>query len=172
MRMVENGRVSAGVSLRVTGVEPRVTLYVAFPRLIEGLFGEHYRRITETAHALGLKTVMHSCGNTTPLLERFVSWGFDAVHPMEPTAGVDLATAKKAVGDRLCLIENLDITHILVDTTREEVFAAVRQAIGDASAGGGFILVPDHSHPDISVQRLRWMVEAAHTYCTYTGQGL
>lgn len=137
------------------------------PRLIEELFGDHYRRITETAHALGLKIVMHSCGNVTSLLEHFVSWGFDAVHPLEPTAGVDLAAAKKAVGDRICLIGNLDITHILVDGTREEVFAAVRRAVEDAGEGGGFILAPDHSHPDISVQRLLWMVEAAREYGTY-----
>ncbi len=137
------------------------------PRLIEELFGDHYRRITETAHALGMKIIMHSCGNTTSLLERFVSWGFDAVHPLEPTAGVDLAAAKREVGDRICLIGNLDITHILVDASREEVFAAVRQAIMDAAEGGGFIIAPDHSHPDISVERLRWMVEAAREYGTY-----
>ncbi|NPV59460.1 MAG: hypothetical protein HPY75_07330 [Actinobacteria bacterium] len=137
------------------------------PRLIEELFGDHYRRITETAHGLGLKIIMHSCGNTTSLLENFVSWGFDALHPLEPTAGVDLASVKREVGDRVCLIGNLDITHILVDATREEVFDAVRQAIRAAGEGGGFILAPDHSHPDISVERLRWMVEAAHEYGTY-----
>ena len=47
------------------------------------------------------------------------------------------------------------------------VFDAVRQAIIDAGRGGGFILAPDHSHPDISVERLRWMVEAAREYGTY-----
>ena len=71
------------------------------------------------------------------------------------------------MGGRICLIGNLDITHILVDASREEVFAAVKQAISDAGEGGGFILAPDHSHPDISVERLRWMVEAAREYGVY-----
>jgi uroporphyrinogen decarboxylase len=137
------------------------------PRLIEELFGDSHRRIVETAHAQGMKIVIHSCGNTTSLLHYFADCGFDAVHPLEPTAGMDLATAKELVGERMCLIGNLDITHILVDASRDEVFSTVRQAISDAGRGGGFILAPDHSHPGISVERLRWMVEAAHEYGAY-----
>jgi uroporphyrinogen decarboxylase len=137
------------------------------PRLIEELYGDSYRRIIETAHAQGMKIVIHSCGNTTALLEWFADCGFDGVHPLEPTAGMDLAAAKDIVGERMCLIGNLDITHILVDASREEVFAAVRQAVADAGRGGGFILAPDHSHPGISVERLRWMVEAAQEYGRY-----
>jgi len=78
-----------------------------------------------------------------------------------------LTEAKEMVGDRMCLMGNLDITHILVDATREEVFEAVRQSIADAGRGGGYILAPDHSHPGISVERLRWMVEAAKEYGRY-----
>jgi uroporphyrinogen decarboxylase len=137
------------------------------PRLIEDLFGDSYRRIIDTAHKLGMKIVMHSCGNTTALLGWFADYGFDGVHPLEPTAGMELATAKELVGDRMCLIGNLDITHILVDASREEVFEAVRRAIHDAGRGGGYIVAPDHSHPNISVDRLRWMVEAVEKYGLY-----
>ena len=137
------------------------------PRLIEELFGDSYRRIVETAHAQGMKIIVHSCGDTTNLLKWFADCGFDGVHPLEPTAGVDLAAAKEMVGGRMCLVGNIDITHILVDASREEVFEAVRQAIHDAGQGGGYMLAPDHSHPKVSVERLRWMVEAAHEYGRY-----
>jgi uroporphyrinogen decarboxylase len=142
------------------------------PRLIDELFGDAYRRIVETAHAQGMKIVIHSCGNTTALLEYFADCGFDAVHPLEPTAGMELATAKELVGGRMCLIGNLDITRILVDAGRDEVYAAVKRAIADAGRGGGYILAPDHSHPDISVERLRWMVEAAREYGRYPLSGV
>lgn len=137
------------------------------PRQLEELFGDHYRRIVETAHSTGMKIIVHSCGNVTSLLEWFADCGFDGVHPIEPTAGMTLAEAKELVGDRMCVMGNLDITHILVDATREEVFEAVRQSIADAGQRGGYILAPDHSHPGISVQRLRWMVEAAKEYGHY-----
>jgi uroporphyrinogen decarboxylase len=137
------------------------------PRLIEELYGDSYRRITKTAHSLGMKIVMHSCGNTTALLEWFADCGFDAVHPLEPTAGMDLAAAKEIIGDRMCLIGNLDVSHLLVDADKEEIYESVRRAIHDAGHGGGYILAPDHSHPGVSAQRLRWMVEAAEEYGRY-----
>jgi uroporphyrinogen decarboxylase len=137
------------------------------PRAYEEHFGDSYRHITETAHSLGMKIPIHSCGNVYSLLEWFADCGFDGVHALEPTAGVELARVKEMVGDRLCLMGNIDITHILVDATKEEVFEAVRQAILDAGAGGGYILAATNSHPDVNLDRLRWMVEATRKYGDY-----
>lgn len=137
------------------------------PRIMDELFGDSFRRITETAHAHGMKIVVHTDGMVYPLLPWFADCGFDGVHALEPTAGVKLAEAKEMVGDRLCLIGNLDITHILVDATKEEVFEAVRSSIQQAGRGGGYIVAPTNSHPDMSVQRLRWMLEAVEEYGRY-----
>jgi len=137
------------------------------PRLFEELYGDAYRRITETAHSLGMKIVLHSCGNVMPLLGWIADCGFDGVQSLEPTAGVELAAAKAEAGHRLCLIGNLDVTRVLVDAGRDEVFEAVRKAIRDAGRGGGFILSPEHDHADVSLERLQWMVEAAHQYGAY-----
>jgi len=79
---------------------------------------------------------------------------------VEPTAGNDLAAARQKVGDRLCLIGNIDISHVLVDGTREEVTTAVEEAVRD-SAGGGFILAPTHTSSDIRIENIRWMIDAA-----------
>lgn len=143
------------------------------PMKLEELFGDGYRRITGTAHAAGLKIIIHSCGNTTPLLGWLAECGFDGVQSLEPTAGVDLAEAKRLVGDRMCLIGNLDVTSVLVDADRADVESSVKQAITDAGTGGGFILSPAHNHEDVSVERLRWMVEACHEFGRYplTGAG-
>ncbi|MFH1151210.1 MAG: uroporphyrinogen decarboxylase family protein [Actinomycetota bacterium] len=132
------------------------------PEMLEEFYGEGYRQITATAHRYGAKIAIHCCGNTTDLVEKFVEWGFDGAHAFEPTAGNDLAAARAKVGDRLCLIGNIDITHTLVDGTREEVTAEVERAVHNA-AGGGYILSPTHTHPSMSVERIRWMLEAARS---------
>jgi len=137
------------------------------PRLMEELYGDALRRITETAHSLGMKIVVHSCGNVIPLLTWFADCGFDGVHALEPTAGVELAKAKEMVGDRLCLVGNVDITHILVDANKEEVFEAVQQSIEAAGKGGGYILAPTNSHHGMSLERLRWMLEAVEKHGVY-----
>lgn len=137
------------------------------PRTMDELFGDSYRRLAETAHALGIKLVMHSCGNVTSLLEWFADCGFDAVQSLEPTAGVTLKEAKALVGDRLCLIGNIDVSEVLVSGTREDVFEAVREAVQDAGPGGGLILSPAHNHSGVSVECLRWMLEAVREYGGY-----
>jgi uroporphyrinogen decarboxylase len=137
------------------------------PKLLEDLYGEGHRQITSTAHRLGMKIVIHSCGNVYDLLGWFADNGFDGVHALEPTAGVELAKAKEMIGDRLCLLGNVDVTHILVDASKSEVLEAVRTSIEAAGKGGGYILAPTNSHPGMSVQRLRWMIEGAYKYGRY-----
>ncbi len=139
------------------------------PRIMDEFFGDSLRRITETAHKLGLKIIVHTDGLVYPLLPWFADCGFDGVHSLEPTAGVELAEVKRQIGDRLCLLGNLDITHILTDATKDEVYEAVKRAIADAGSGGGLIIAPTNSHPDISLERLGWMLEAVKEHGKYAG---
>jgi uroporphyrinogen-III decarboxylase len=137
------------------------------PELIEELYGESYRRVSDLVHRHGKKFVFHSCGQIYEFLDHFVDWGFDGLITMEPTAGMELATVRERVGHRLVLIGNLDVSYLLVRGTRQEVEEAVKQAIRAAAAGGGYVLSASHSHPDVDPERLAWMVEAAHRYGRY-----
>jgi hypothetical protein len=132
------------------------------PDMLDRFFADGYRQITSAAHRSGAKIAIHCCGNTSELLEKFIEWGFDGAHALEPSADNTIAGARERVGDRLCLIGNIDITHTLVDGTREEVIAETRAAIRDAE-GGGFILSPAHTHPSMKVRNLKWMLEAARS---------
>jgi len=137
------------------------------PRGLDAFFGPSLRRITDAAHKRGLKIVIHSCGNVNQLLDLFVDWGFDGVHSLEPTAGIDLAEVKRRVGDKMCVFGNLDITHVLSHGTRHEVEGAVRDALRAAAQNGGFIMAMTNSHNAVKVENTRWMIEFTHRYGTY-----
>jgi len=137
------------------------------PRVLEEFFGPSLRRITEEAHKRGIKIIIHSCGNVNLLLDLFADWGFDGVHSLEPTAGIDLAVVKKQVGKRMCIFGNMDISHVLSEGTREEVEAAVKSMLQAAALDGGFIMAMTNSHNEVKVENTRWMIEDTHRYGTY-----
>lgn len=137
------------------------------PELIDKLYGESYRRVSELVHSRNKKLIWHSCGNIYQLLDRFIEWGFDGIITMEPTAGMELGRVREQVGHKLVLIGNLDVSYLLVRGTRREVEDAVKRAMHDAGRGGGYILSASHSHPSVDGTRLQWMVEAAHKFGKY-----
>jgi uroporphyrinogen decarboxylase len=124
------------------------------------------RCIADEAHARGLKIIIHSCGNVNQLLDLFVDWGFDGVHSLEPTAGMDLLDVKQRVGDRMCVFGNLDIAHVLSRGTRDEVEEAVKYALR-AAADGGFIMAMTNSHNGVQVENTRWMINFTYQHGVY-----
>ncbi|MBY9004976.1 MAG: hypothetical protein KGD73_13450, partial [Candidatus Lokiarchaeota archaeon] len=126
-----------------------------------------YKIITDAVHERGCKIVLHTDGQVTPLLDFVIDCGFDGLHSLEPTAGVDLALVKKKVGDKLCLMGNIDVAHDLTYGTKEEVFNSVKYAIKTAGPGGGFIISAANMHPAVKVDNLKWMVEATKKFGDY-----
>ncbi len=132
-------------------------------------FVEPYNRsLVERAHALGLKVVRHSDGNLWPLMETLLASGYDGLNPLEPQADMSLAKVKAHCGDRICLLGNIDCQTLLPDGTPEQVGEAVRKAIEDAAAGGGYILCDSNSlHPGVNAENCIAMFEATHEYGAY-----
>jgi uroporphyrinogen decarboxylase len=97
-----------------------------------------------------------------------VSTGCDGINPVEPVAGMDLATVKKLVGDKVCITGNIDCAHLLPHGTPEEVEQAVIQAIKDAGKGGGYILTSSNSiHSSVNPANFKMMVDACIKYGAY-----
>jgi uroporphyrinogen decarboxylase len=137
------------------------------PKHFEQIFQPCYRRITDAVHARKGISILHTDGFVEPFLDMTINAGFDGLHSLEPTAGVNLERVKKRVGDKLALLGNIDIAHVLSKGTKEEVENDVKRAIREAGRGGGFIISPTNMHPGVQVQNLKWMVEATHEYGKY-----
>ncbi len=142
------------------------------PKDMRKLLLPYYKRITKTAHNLGGKCILHSDGNLMSVLDFIVDSGFDGLHSLDPVAGMDLTKIKQQVGDKLCLLGNIDVSYVLSRGSRKEVEAAVKEAIEIAGPGGGFMVSTTNMHPSVRPENLRWMVEATKKYGVYPiGQG-
>ena len=120
-------------------------------------------------HDAGQKVVYHTCGGMMPILESIAATGTDAMETFTPKAmgaDVDLAEAKRRIGDRVCMIGGFNQAHYLTGCTPAATRAETRRCFEEAGAGGGYILAPSDHFFDAEVELIQAMVDEAHT-CGY-----
>ena len=142
------------------------------PMMSPGIFRQfllpRLKTMVDMIHEEGAFCIKHSDGNLYSLLEMIVSAGPDGLNPIEPVAGMELRRVKQLVGDRVCLVGNIDCGHLLPHGTADEVREAVRQAIADAAPGGGYILSSSNSiHSSCSPANFVAMVRACQEFGRY-----
>ncbi len=130
-----------------------------FPRL---------RRIVAAIHEEGAYCIKHSDGNLWPILPQIVDTGIDALHPIDPLAQMTLSGVKRSYGDRICIIGNVDCSHLLSFGTADQVREAVRKCILEAGPGGGYMFSSSNSiHSSVKPENFLAMVKAAKEYGEY-----
>jgi uroporphyrinogen-III decarboxylase len=114
------------------------------PRDFDEFVVPYDTRLISLIHSYpGRYVIVHSHGRVNRFLERFADMGTDGLNVLEPPplGDVLLAEAKQRVGDRLCLIGNIQYDD-LARCSLAEVGRFVREAIQAGAPGGGFILSP------------------------------
>jgi hypothetical protein len=121
---------------------------VISPKIFERFVAPFDSALISAAHAAGQRVVCHTCGGMMPILEQIAAMGPDAMETFTPPpmgGDADLATAKRRIGDRVCMIGGFDQFHHFVGCAPEDTRRAVRRCFEAAGAGGGYILAPsDH----------------------------
>jgi len=113
-------------------ISPAMYRQYVFPyhrRVFEAL-ADHCRR--HGAHAM-----LHMCGDDTAILDDLAATGAEIY---EVDSKINLGEAKRRIGDRVCLIGNLDPAGFLLWGTEEDVKREAEKCISDAADGSGFIL--------------------------------
>lgn len=87
---------------------------------------------------MGFFVIKHTDGNIMPILESLVSARPRALHSLDPQGRVDLAKVKKRVGDRVCLIGNVNCA-LLQTGSDDAIVADVRRALRQGMLGEGYI---------------------------------
>ena len=122
-------------------------------------FGLPYtKRVVDALKKMGVKITMHICGDTNDRLESLALTGVDG---LSLDHKVDFAYAKKVLGDKVCLIGNLNPTDTLVFKDADEVYEEARALIS-AIGPYNFILSSGCSIPAIAPpENIEAMVRAA-----------
>jgi len=108
------------------------------PDMFSEFVTPYLAQIIKAYRDLGFYTIKHTDGNIMPILDQMVQCNPHALHSIDPQAGVDLAEVKKLVGDKVCLIGNVNCG-LLQTGTEEQVIADVRRALQQGMPGYGYI---------------------------------
>ena len=110
-------------------MSPRQFKQFVFPFLKETC--EKYRE-------MGFYTIKHTDGNIMPIIDMLVDAKPDALHSIDPQAGVDIGEVKAKYGDKVCIIGNVNCG-LMQTGTDEEVIESAKYALEKGKPGYGYI---------------------------------
>mgnify|MGYP006283796147 CR=1 FL=1 len=138
------------------------------PALFEEFIMPRFSKAVKAVKEEGALCIKHSDGNLWKVLDMIVASGIDGIHPLDPGSGMDIKKTKRAYGDKVCLIGNIDCGSLLSNGTKDEVQATVKQTIKDAAPGGRYILSSSNSiHSSVKPENYRAMLESAKEWGGY-----
>ncbi len=98
------------------------------------------RMLVDETHRLGAFFIQHTDGNLWPIIDGLVNTGIDALHSIDPSAGMKLKDVKEKYGDKIALCGNVDAAGTLFLGSPEDVANEAKNCIRDAAYGGGYFL--------------------------------
>jgi len=138
------------------------------PAHFEEFVRPRLKRMVDAIHDAGAMVIKHSDGNLWRILDRIVDTGVDAINPLEPVAGMDIGEVKRRYGDRVCLVGNIDCSHVLSEAGESEVEEAVKQCLRQAGAGGGLIVASSNCiHSAVKPENYLAMIRAVKQWGRY-----
>ena len=101
------------------------------------------RPIIELIHQHGQMLRLHCHGRLSQVLDLIADLAPDALDPVEapPGGDIELAEVKRRIGDRICLMGNIQESMFEL-ATEQELRDVVRRALDAGAPGGRFVLLP------------------------------
>jgi uroporphyrinogen decarboxylase len=147
------------------------SLSVSSPKIFRTYELPFIQKASKMCREAGVLSHLHICGKSWKLVEIVAAeTDVDVMEPMEepPGGDVDIAEAKRRVGDKLCIKGNINTFDFMLNATPQQVEEKCKMLIDAAAADGGFVLsTGDQCGRDTPHENLFKMVEVAKTYGMY-----
>ncbi len=140
------------------------------PKTFKELFLPLIRETVQLAHEYDAIYIYQDDGKMARIIPDLVEAGIDVLSGLQPppVGDVVLGDVKKQYGDRVALMGGLDPTYAFDLGSPDRVTTAVRQALTDAAAGGGYILAAAEAPgPETAAACFHAGVRAVREYGAY-----
>ena len=106
--------------------------------------------------------IYHTDGNYLDVIEDLIEIGFDAIHPNEAKAGIDVVKLRKKYKKKIAYFGNIDATNVLSkskDLIKKEVIYKLK-----AAKDGGYIPGGDDIPPSVSPENYDYYMKVLRQY--------
>jgi len=110
------------------------------PDDFEAFSGNYVHHINESCRYTDVATVYHTCGNTTPLVQKMAAAGVDAVSLDSGEMGVDLPAIAAQLPQEIMVMGNISPTGTILTGTPDEVSKEVNELLEKMAPHPNFIL--------------------------------
>ncbi len=129
------------------------------PAMFDEFVTPYLAQIVAGYREMGFYTIKHTDGNIMPILDSLVSTNPHALHSLDPQGGVDLGELKETIGDKVCLIGNVNCG-LLQTGTDEEAAADVRRSLSHGMPGGGYVFATSNCiYTGLALSRYEMMLD-------------
>ena len=125
------------------------------PRMWRRMIKPFAGRVVKHARERGLYVNLHSDGYIMQIMDDLVEIGYQMLHPVQESAGMDPQTIKDQYGDKFVIYGSLDVVDGLLAYEGDALAQYITERFHIYAPGGGFIFNTGHFvQPDIPPQRL------------------
>jgi len=104
--------------------------------------------------------VKHTDGNIMPILDQLIECQPDAIHSLDPQAGVDIKVVREFVGTRICLMGNVKCAAVHAGTKEEIKQSALYCLLYGGVATGAYVYCTSNCiFKGIPIENYRYMLE-------------
>ena len=108
------------------------------PTMFREFVTPYLSRLVQGYREMGAYVIKHTDGDIMPILEDLIEGEPHALHSVDPQAGVDIKEVKRLIGDRVCLIGNVNCG-LMQTGTPQQVRESAEYALEQGMPGGGYI---------------------------------
>lgn len=137
------------------------------PRQYEEFVLPYEQKLVGIIKSEGVAVYTHTCGDIGDRLELMAATGIDGIDTLDPPplGSVDLADAKRRIGERVFFKGNMDPVHTLLEGKPEQVYEDAMHRLEAGSPGSGYILSSACSvSPRVSPENLMMLAKASEDF--------
>jgi uroporphyrinogen decarboxylase len=138
------------------------------PDMFREMFYPGLKKVMQGYKDMGLYVIKHTDGNIMPILDMILDSGIDCLDPIDPIAGMDLASLMEKYGSNVCFKGNVDCAHTLTFKSVEETIAETKYCLDVGMKHKGYFLSSSNSiHSEVKPENYKAMLETVRTYGRY-----